>query len=337
VTMTDAPEILVGEAASVSFDDGWDAAARKSRHATIFQSAAWYRAWSMGVAPAEGATPLVIRISCEDELRAGLALQICDRVLAPLGSPWSDYHEAILSDEDDQALEMLAATLGEVLSNRGLSFHGEDICAGGMLERVLRRLGGRGSTSSQVVAIDLRNAEHVEKLLDGNEHKVKRRRLERRGMLRYEHWTRPDDVRGRLEALIDMHRQQWSDNPDVVAPFDETVEHGFRSFVDQIAPVGEVVLSEITLDGVPLAMYFGFLREKRFYAYRTCYRREYFAYSPGHILLKSMIRDFHTRGVHAFDLMRGGYDYKHLYASNVANNVAFEIDDTRMGPVTAGA
>lgn len=323
-------EILVGNAAAQSFDERWDVAARHSTEATIFQSAAWYRAWAMGVAPAEGATPVVIRISCNGALRAGLALQICDRLLAPLGTPWSDYHEAILSDGDTQALGELAATLSQVLRERRLRFRGEDIRVGGTFERVVRRLGGTAFASSQVAAIDLTNSAHVERLLDGNEHKVKQRRLERLGMLRCEHWTRPEHVSQRLEDLIKMHRQQWSENPAVVAPFDANVERGFRAMVEQIAPTGELVLSELTLNKVPLAMYFGFLRDKRFYAYRTCYRREYLAYSPGHILLKSMIRDFHGRGVHAFDLMRGGYAYKQLYASMITNNVAYELDSALM-------
>lgn len=323
-------EILIDNAAAHSFDDQWEAAARHSTETTIFQSAAWYRAWSTGVAPAERATPLVIRIWCNGALRAGLALQIRDRLLAPLGTPWSDYHEAILSDGDPQALGELAATLRKVLRERRLRFRGEDIRVGGTFERVVRRLGGKAFPSSQVVAIDLTNSAHVEQLLDGNEHKVKRRRLERLGMLRCEHWTRPEDVFRRLEDLIEMHRQQWSENPAVVAPFDANVERGFRALVDQIAPTGELVLSELTLNGIPLAMYFGFLRDKRFYAYRTCYRREYFAYSPGHILLKTMIRDFHSRGVHAFDLMRGGYAYKQLYASMIASNVAYELDSALM-------
>jgi CelD/BcsL family acetyltransferase involved in cellulose biosynthesis len=145
-------------------------------------------------------------------------------------------------------------------------------------------------------------------------------------VLRCDHWTRLDDVFARYGAFTEMHRQQWADDPEVVAPFDDqTVDFGFRAFVEQIAPLGGMVLSELTLDGTPLAMYFGFLRDRRFYAYRTCYRRDYFPYSPGHILLKSMIRDFRGRGLDTFDLMRGGYAYKHLYASTITNNVAYDV------------
>jgi CelD/BcsL family acetyltransferase involved in cellulose biosynthesis len=182
--MTEAPEVLTGAAAVQAFDEGWDSAATQSAGATIFQSAPWYRAWSTVVAPAEGATPLVIRICCNSALRAGLALQISEQRLAPLGSPWSDYHEAVVSNGDVHAVDALASALGRVLTERHLTFHGEDIRAGGAFECVLRRLGGRVFPSSQIVEINLTDGPHVERLLNGNEHRVKRRRLERRAMVR---------------------------------------------------------------------------------------------------------------------------------------------------------
>ncbi|WP_435174271.1 GNAT family N-acetyltransferase [Actinacidiphila sp. bgisy145] len=297
---------------------------------TPFQSAGWCRAWIAEAAAAEGAAPLLLRAATAAGRPVYAGLQVhsepAGKVLRPLCWPWADYHRAWWPEgepEPEGAAAALAAALAELQRIEGAALDLQDVAEGDLLHRAALLAGARSSPASPVVAFDLTDAERVAAVLGRKETVRKARLLARRGRVELIHWRDPADLRERLPVFFAMHAAQWRDRPDVVAPFDGgPVDRTFAAAA-QRGDCG-VVLSELRLESVPLAMYYGFLHQDRYWAYRTAFDQEYRRLSPGYQLVAGMIRDFVAAGVTCFDLMRGDYPYKADYAEGVSHNVRLE-------------
>lgn len=296
---------------------------------TPFQSAGWCRAWIAEAAEAEGAVPVLLRAgtAAGRPVYAGLQMhrEQAGRVLRPLCWPWADYHRAWWSEgepEPDGAADALAAALAELQRIEGAALDLQDVAEGDLLHRAALLAGARSSPASPVVSFDLTDAERVAKVLDRKETVRKARLLARRGRVELVHWRDPAALRERLPVFFTMHAAQWRDRPDAVAPFDGgPVDRTFAAAAQRDCGV---VLSELRLDSVPLAMYYGFLHQDRYWAYRTAFNQEFRRLSPGYQLVAGMIRDFVAEGVRDFDLMRGDYPYKADYAEGVGYNVRLQ-------------
>ncbi|HET7232369.1 MAG TPA: GNAT family N-acetyltransferase [Longimicrobium sp.] len=323
---TTGAERLDGGAARAFLGAGWEALWAGSPAATTFQSAGWYRAWLAAVAPHEGAEPLVLRVP-----HAAVALQRCAGAdgapqLAPLSWPWADYHDAVAAGPADEAAAALGPALEALVQETGLPLLLDDVVPGGVLDRATRGDAFHRAPASPTGAIDLGDAAHVRAILSRPEHLLKRRRLERRGAVDCRHHTGRDEILHRMPDFIALHTRQWEGRADAVAPFgDGVVDGAFTAMVEELAPAGGVVLSELLLDGRPVAMYFGFRHRDWFGGYRTCYDPELFRLSPGHLLLHQMIADFAARGVRTLDLMRGSYAYKREYVPSFRHNLRISL------------
>ncbi len=319
--------VLCGEPAAGALTTQWDEMVRANPRCTVFQTSHWYQAWLSSVACHECAEPVVLMVPG----RAGLALQIsrlpgeCPTI-RPLSAPWADYHEAVGDLADAQAIETIAAALIDFARNRGHDLALDEVVPGGMLAVICSRLGGSLGYSSQTLAIELTNDRHVDEILSRNEHAIKWRRLNRRGAVRCLHRTSLDEILPRLPVFIEMHRKQWSARVDAVAPFDgAVVDRAFESMARGLAPHGMVSVTELLLDDHPIAMYFGFIFNLRYLAYRTSFDASYGRLSPGHAMIRQMILDFRAAGLHELDLMRGAYAYKGAYTNRISRNLRLEL------------
>lgn len=324
-------DVMRRECALGCLDEGWDEMVRQNPHATVFQTREWYAAWIGSVAEAESAEPVILRIPQCGAPRAGLAVQISPgrergSVIRPLSAPWADYHEAVGDPRDREGIELLAQALSRFVVSCGCPLVFEDVTPGGMLATALSAFAHPAGLSSVTESISLVDDDHWMHIFSGKEHETKLRRLKRLGTVHCSHHTAADAVQERLTTFIEMHRRQWQDRPDAVAPFDGgVIDEAFRAIACRLAPAGRVVLTELTLDSRPLAMYLGFRHADRYHAYRTTFNREFKRFSPGHLMLRQMMADFRNCGIKELDLMRGGYAYKEQYASKVSHNLRFEI------------
>jgi CelD/BcsL family acetyltransferase involved in cellulose biosynthesis len=306
-----------------------------TRAPTPFQTAGWRRAWITRAAHSEAATPILVETGLPGGRgRVSVGLQLHDTaagpVLRPLSWPWADYHDACDTTADDtmvcghpDAARVLAEAIDDLQRAERARLDLPDLVAGGLLHRAAIRLGAQVRPSSTVVSIDLGDAHHVRSIVNRKETVRKARRLARLGTVSLVHLREPADVVARLPVFFAMHAAQWRDRVDVVAPFDGGVaDQTFAAVAAQ--PDAGVVLTELRLDSAPVAMYFGFLYRRRYWAYRTAFDRGHWRESPGHQLVTRMITDFVRSAVHTFDLMRGGYPYKLEYASRVSVNARAE-------------
>ncbi|GIH11883.1 GNAT family N-acetyltransferase [Rugosimonospora africana] len=308
------------------FTDGWDELVAANPWATSFQRAWWYRTWVRVVAAAESCTPVVftaeaggVRVGC------GFGLYATDSgtVARPLGWPWSDYHDAVGPDSP-LGVDLVATMLTRLGADHPVELR--ELRPHGLLARAGRKLGWTAAPDSETVAVNLRDAAHLQRVTGRREYAMKRRRLARLGELRLTQLGDPDDIARLLPAFIEMHRAQWADRADAVAPFDGgVVDEAFHAFGAAGGREGGVLLTVLSHGDEPLAMYFGFRHGRWYGGYRTTYRLDAWRYSPGHLLLQEMLRDFHRAGLAELDLMRGGYAYKLAYASTVTRNTSLTL------------
>ena len=318
--------VLTGERAAGAFGDEWDKVAFRNPYATVFQTSGWYRAWLES--GAEIVEPIVLEISDRGELTAGMALQISGLTdvlsIRALSTPWADYHEGIGQPDDADSQLALGEALLDLAKTRGLPVDIDDVVGDGFLARSLATCPGSLEPSTFVGAMTLTNAEHVERVLRRREHRVKWRRIRRQGAVRCRFHSETKAIRSRLPVFIDMHRRQWSDRKDVVAPFDGVVvDRAFDAMVRHLGPRGAVMLVELTLNDAPVAMYFGFVFRRTFAGYRTAYDLAFRRYSPGHLMLQHMILDLPQMGIDTLDFMRGDYTYKLGYVNRRGRNIRF--------------
>lgn len=320
--------VLLDDDAVKAFTPEWDELVDANPHATVFQSSSWYRAWIESVAAAEGAKPIVLLISSSGRLRAAMALQLSrlDGIptIRPLSCPWADYHEAVAFPDDSVAIKALSQLLNDLVCSYNCPLVLDDVVEGGIMEATLLNLSTTRSPSSFVGAIDLTDTAHVEQVLSSKEHKRKWRQLQRLGKVYCQHHSQLDAVMTRLPTFIEMHRKQWIDRPDTVAPFDGgVVDNAFYAMVRYLTPHGFLLLTELLLDKQPIAICLGFLYRNCYSGYRMTFDQSYRRLSPGHLVLRKMMVDFSSSGIRQLDQMRGAYAYKRHYNNRMHNNIKF--------------
>ncbi len=311
-------------------DERWDELAHASPKATVFQTAAWFASWIETVAEREQARPLVLVHRVDGRLRGLLPLQRVTRAdqasIRSLSYPWADYHEALGDPLDGGLIESLAAGLRAQVTATQMPLVLRDVVAGGLWERVARSAGATCAEGSEIAAIDLEDEPTLRRILQGREHRLKHRRMARLGRIECRHFDRPEDIRARFDTFVEMHRRQWLNRPDAIAPFtDAHVERAYAAMVDRMAPGGRLLLSQLTVGARLVAVYFGFRFKDTYYGYRTAYDVDLYRLSPGHLLLQQMIQDFRAAGLRKLDLTRGGHPYKAEYSGGFERNVSIEL------------
>lgn len=309
----------------------WPSLVQGNPHLTVFQTAEWYCAWISAVAARESAEPILVRVPPSGPPLAALPLQVsahagATRIVQPLSAPWADYHESVGAAADPALRDALGEALAAFLQEEKADAVFDDVLPDGMLARILERAGGVRTPSSTTHALDLTDAAAIERLLASAEYAMKWRRLNRLGDVDCTHHTDPGAIAARMPDFAGLHRREWQERGNAVAPFGEgAVDAGFQALVRWLAPKGMLMLTELTLDGRPIAMYFGFLFRGCYFAYRTAYDRTHWRLSPGHLMLRRMIADFRQAGVRRFDLMRGAYAYKQRYSTHAGRNLRVAI------------
>ena len=328
--MPTALAVLDGNDVVTCLDERWDALVDASPKATVFQTAAWFAGWIAAVAEREHARPLALVHHVDGRLRGLLPLQLVARggqaSLRSLSYPWADYHEALGDPLDAELVESLAAGLRAHVTRQQVPLVLRDVVAGGLWERVARSAGATCRAGSEIAGIDLADEPALRRILEDREHRIERRRLARLGRVDCRHYDHPADIRARFESFVAMHRAQWLNRPDAIAPFtDSSVERAYAAMVEHMAPGGKVVLSQLTVGPRLIAVYFGFRFKGTYDGYRTAYDAELYRLSPGHLLLHQMIEDFRAAGLRKLDLTRGGHSYKAGYSGSFDHNLSIEL------------
>ena len=151
--------------------------------------------------------------------------------------------------------------------------------------------------------------------LSSNRRQVLRRR-ER--VLRREHaLTLADYDAGRLdqgwEHLVALHNKRWG----AAGVFnDPRMDRLHRTFAHELAVRGQLWLTTLDLDGVPVAAWYGFADGDTVYFYQSGRDPRWEEKSVGVALMVEMIRRAIERGYRRFDFLRGDEAYKRQWTAS---------------------
>jgi hypothetical protein len=87
-------------------------------------------------------------------------------------------------------------------------------------------------------------------------------------------------------------------------------------FFKELAQSGLLVVSSLSADNRLLAAHLGAFWEGRFYWWIPTYDSQYAAYSPGRLMMESMIESSYQQGHQEFDFLVGKENYKWHYATH---------------------
>jgi CelD/BcsL family acetyltransferase involved in cellulose biosynthesis len=221
-----------------------------------------------------------------------------------------------------------------------LTYTAWDICSIGQvnsqdgLHGILKGIGwpSRTSTDCVVAALDTGDwPAYLARL--GKETRrqftKKTRRLESNHKVELLRITDPVPFLAAFDSLREMYDRRWSDDyrPERSAQYVRCLKESLTSCFED----GHGALYLLNADGKTIAYRLGFTHGTVFYDWNTSFDLEWSQYSPGHLIIGSVIRDLIGLGFTKLHFMAGRYDYKTSWApgGDITSNHTFIVSNGR--------
>ncbi|GHA23671.1 hypothetical protein GCM10007989_18960 [Devosia pacifica] len=294
--------------------------------AVFFQSLAWTRAiYDFEAARHNrGFTPVIATLWLGNSLLAILPLERIKtptrRVLSPIGQAYAQYADMLLAHGQDpqKALScLLSAAAGEAPAE-GVSFL--KVRAGSALERGLPASSVR--TGSEMGAPYVTLSGHAD--FDSYHKTIKsktrknmrnaRNRLERDGPLEHQVSSGGPSIRGVIERTVSGRAARLRSQGLTSRAF---ADGSFAKFCDGIVsqPDIELLAGSLRHLGEPIAEQWGFVHNRRYYAFVASRDFAHSEESPGKLHLEEMLRACKARDLVGADLMVPVMPYKLTWAT----------------------
>ncbi len=334
---TVATVIHKDEQAFVALNGRWEAIVAQSADLTFFACRPWHRCWWRAVGRHQRNHSLHVLEFVEVGTGASVGIIPLMRVREAHGDvlrshsyPYADYFDVLVAPDSEQAcakafaehLRALAGSIVEVElhSVRRLSPTYRMLTDSAIFPHV------RVEPSRPCPIVDLGDEKALEKATGKRTTRLKSNRLRRLGKVEVRHIETAEDIGREHERFVALHTARWGENPEAVGLFtDPSVLRFFAELNARLPRDGLLLLSTLSLDGAPIAMYYGFQMRGHYYYYRSCFDLDYAHLSPGHILLESLLCHCVDKGLTTFDFLRGDYAYKSRYSCKDVENVDLMI------------
>jgi CelD/BcsL family acetyltransferase involved in cellulose biosynthesis len=245
--------------------------------------------------------------------------------LSFVGSWVSDYHDAVLAEDDPE----LRAELWDALAAADWS-----VCVLDCLRSGSPMLGALPGAAAARIADDeggeqaacpiLRCAPGARDVADvlpeGFAHRLAR--LRRKAEREHRLTVRAAGSRLEAQALFDvlcvLHGARWRDRGAAGALADDDVQRFHRRVIDRMWTAGRLRLSGLELDGALAAVVYGFTAHGRMTFYLGGFDSRHATSSPGSLLIAANIERQLAEGDHLFDFLRGRESYKYRFGAKDA-------------------
>src|SRR5581483_8606280 len=140
------------------------------------------------------------------------------------------------------------------------------------------------------------------------------RSLERRGAVTIESAHR-DNLSTMMQSLFDLHAARWQRRgmPGMLA--DDVIQAFHRDVAAAMLDAGALRMYSMSLDGRPIAVFYGFADASTVYYYLSGYDPELEKLSPGTLIVAHAIESAIRDGAATFDFLRGAEDYKYTWGA----------------------
>ncbi len=156
------------------------------------------------------------------------------------------------------------------------------------------------------------------------------RRLEEVGKVKLERISFPYGLEKNLEEVVELHRKRWKEKYTRSVFSTEKGARFYTELAQVFSKKGWFDLALLKVNDKVVASSYSFIYGGKFYYYIPAYDPEYYDYSPGALLLKSLLKDSFKGGIKEFDFMKGEEDYKYRWASHERQNFAFVISNLNL-------
>jgi CelD/BcsL family acetyltransferase involved in cellulose biosynthesis len=132
-----------------------------------------------------------------------------------------------------------------------------------------------------------------------------------------------------LDALISLHTSRWQDKGEEGALARKKIKEFHHRLHDMPERPFDIQYYTIRHNDRIIAILYGFVMDKRFYAYLSGFDMEHNRISPGNMILDSCLKTIIDQGIMVFDLLRGDMKYKQTWATTV-----YDMQDSFLFPAT---
>lgn len=123
-----------------------------------------------------------------------------------------------------------------------------------------------------------------------------------------------DEVLQATNALVTLHRLRWQSKGEPGAFSSQAYERFHRAVIQQFFANDALWLATLKLDNDIIGVQYIFLWRGELLFMQSGYSPAAQGLSPGHVLFTYVIRRAIEQGIVAIDMLKGGYDYKSIYA-----------------------
>lgn len=302
---------------------GWHRLADKCA-TTPFQTYPWMKSWWSLVGQYDASVePHIVMVNDSSGICAIAPFMVRDEgdgaVLRFATDPWADYQGILLDRTNPNCAAVLAAIGDHVLAGVGQAWGAVDLDEISPWSDLVvpDSAASEVEPSSISYRLALGDVETVARMREGRrEHLLKRRQLARLGALRFTIHAEPEALSARMPTFMAMHLRQWMPRADREITFDDPdLIRCYSGIAERMGNAGLLGLAELSLDGRPLAFHLGFCYRGTFWAYCATFEASARRYSPGHLLVQSLIETLAASGFHTIDFMRGDHAYKQEYSN----------------------
>lgn len=121
-----------------------------------------------------------------------------------------------------------------------------------------------------------------------------------------------DTLETDLDRFVALHRTSEGPKGKFMVP---GMEIFFRRIGEAFLPEGTFRLAFVEIDGVKVAGAIGFVHHGVFNLYNSALDSEWRQLSPGMVLVGELIKASIEEGLHTFDMLKGGLEYKFRFGS----------------------
>jgi CelD/BcsL family acetyltransferase involved in cellulose biosynthesis len=315
-----AVSVATDRAAFDALEAEWTELDRVAEGATLFQSFGWCRAvFDHHQRSGQAFSPLVLTLREAGRLVGLLPLQRQEssvtRVATGFGEPYQQYSDVLLApDAPANAAERLFEAACRLPKIDGINLL--KVRDDSALAPLLRAKGAIRSNEDAAPFVDLRPYPEFDSYLGTINAKTRKNmrntknRLARSGTLGHSVAAEPADVAALVERAH-AGRERWLAEQGLTSrAFRDPTFGAFAAAVASPDSALKVMAMSLTLDGKPIADQWGFVHNRRYYAYVATWAPEHEEASPGKLHLEQVIRACHERGVGVADFLMPAARYK---------------------------
>ena len=314
-------------------ESDWNSLLSRCPNPSIFSTFEWLSTWWTHF---KAGRELFIVVAEEDGEVAGIAPLAITRgrlgnVLQFLGQQSSDYGDFIVPGESGSCLTSLLSSVfssreWEVASLAGIPGDSSSFDA-----LVSSWEGARNGAQYRpsVVSPYLRLGQSWEHYRSGLRKKLvadtdrQMRRLQQVGNLSFQRCSRDEDIDQYVDEMVLLKRARYRATGAKDIFQDGKLEGFYRDVSRKLLRRGWLDLSYMELNGIPLALHFGFIYSGRFHYYMPSFRQEYASFSPGRLLTFHLLKNAFESELDEFDFLTGDDQYKYDWTGDIRTVYAF--------------